>query len=163
MYNTFEIGLVKSGNYVQLEIPILMKEDREVVTNEADAFGQAVTIRHTPPENFLVTDKTGSNTREMGDRNNGGRQCMAPCGETPRYEASRRDSHFTIVSFTRMTGELVLVAIIFSGAKKKPEWAMGNDVFTECEGNDDDYLSNVGPGKYFPMGSTCMVDENEIR
>jgi hypothetical protein len=113
MFQTFEDGLVKSGNSVRLETPLFMSKDGKTVTDEADAFGHAVTIRHTRPENVFVTDETGSNTREMGDGNNGGQKCMAPCGEIPRYEASSRDSHFTVVPITRMSGELVMIAIIF--------------------------------------------------
>jgi len=45
----------------------------------------------------------------------------------------------------------------------KPDWAKGRDIFSEWEGDDDDILSNVGPGKYFPMGPTYMVDGKEIR
>ena len=44
----------------------------------------------------------------------------------------------------------------------KAEWAMGKDIFAEWEGDDNDMLSNVGPGKYFPIGLTCMVDGKEI-
>ena len=96
MYQRFEDGLVKSGNSVRLETPVLMNKAGKIVADEADAFGRAVTIRHILPENVLVTDETGSNTREMGDGNDGGQRCMAPCGKTPRYEASIRNSHSII-------------------------------------------------------------------
>jgi len=97
MYQCFEDGIVKSGNLVRLESPILLNNKAgKIVADEADAFGRAVTIRHILPENVLVTDETGSNTREMGDDNDGGQRYMAPCGKTPRYEASIRDSHSII-------------------------------------------------------------------
>lgn len=163
MYNTFESALVTSGNAIKLDTPVLMNRAGEVVEDEAEAFGHAVTIRHTRPHNVLVTDETGSNTREMGDGNNGGQKCMAPCGETPRYEASSKDSHFTVVPLTRLTGELATVAIIFAGNKMKPEWAMGKDIMADWEGADDDLLSNIGPGKYFPMGPTCIVNGKTVR
>ena len=115
MYNTFEAGLVKSGNVVLLETPVLMNMKGEIVQDEADAYGQAVTLRHTRPENVLVADETGSSTREMGDGQNGGQRCMAPIGETPRYEASGKHSHFTVVPFTRLSGDLVMVAVILFG------------------------------------------------
>ena len=53
-----------------------MNKAGEIVADEADAFGRAVTIRRIRPENVLVTDETGSNTREMGDGNNGGQHCI---------------------------------------------------------------------------------------
>lgn len=162
MYNTFEAGLIKSGNAVKLDPPVLMNRRGEVVDNEADAFGRAVTVQHKRPENVVVADETGSSTREMGDGNNGGQKCMAPSGEVPRYEASGRHSHFTVVPFTRLSGELVMVAIIFSGEKMKPEWAMGCDILAQWEGADDDYMANVGAGKYYPMGPKCMVDGKEV-
>ena len=43
------------------------------------------------------------------------------------------------------------------------EWSMGKDMFAKWEGADDGMLSNVGSGKYFPMGPSCMVDGQEIR
>jgi hypothetical protein len=162
MYDNFEHGLVASGNAVKLANPYLVNIRGEVVTDEADAFGRAVTIRHTRPNNVVVGDETGSSTREMGDGNNGGERCMTAVGETPRYEASSKHSHFTVVPFTRLTGELVMVAIIFSGAKMKPDWAIGKDIFAEWIGEDDDFASNVGPGKYFPMGPSCKVDGKDI-
>ena len=129
-----------------------MNKDGEVVIDEADAFSQAVTIRHTHPENFLVTDKTVSNTHEMGDRNNGAQRCMAPHGESPRYKAISRDSHFTVVSFTKMTGELVLVDINFSGAKVKPEWEMGMDILAEWEAMMMITYTMLDLGSIFPWG-----------
>ena len=44
----------------------------------------------------------------------------------------------------------------------KPDWAMGKDIFAEWIGDDNDFESNIGPGKYFPMGPTCTVDGKEI-
>ena len=65
------------------------------------------TIRYICPGNVLVANETGSNMHEMGDGNNGGQQCMmSPPGETPRYKANSGYLHFTVVLFTRMTGEL---------------------------------------------------------
>ena len=61
-----------------------------------------------------------------------------------------------------MSGKLVMVAIIFSGSKLKPVWAMGKDIFAEWIGDDEDLESNIGPGRYFPMGPTCIVDGKEI-
>ena len=113
MYNTFEAGLVKSGNAVKLETPFLVNQKGEVVSDEAEAFGRAITIKHTRPENVLVADEIGSTTKEMGDGNNGGQCCIAPVGETPRYEASSKHAHFTVVPFTRLSDKLVMVAIIF--------------------------------------------------
>ena len=57
----------------------------------------------------------------------------------------------------------MLVVIIFSGTKMKLEWVTGKDIFAEWEGDGDDYLSNVGPGKYFSMGPTCIIDGKEIQ
>lgn len=162
MFETFKAGLIKSGNAVKLETPILVNSDGEVVEDEADAYGREVTLQYVRPDNVFVADETGSSTREMGDGNNGGQKCMAPVGETPRYEASSKHSHFTVVPFTRLSGELVMVAIIFTGEKMKPEWALGKDVLADWIGDDDDFEANIGPGKYFPMGPTCVVDGKEI-
>ena len=162
MYDNFERGIVKSGNAVLLDEPQLVNANGDSVSKEADTFGRAVTIRYTRPNNIIVADETGSSTREMGDGNNGGQKCVTPVGETPRYEASAKHSHFTVIPFTNLAGELVMVAIIFSGEKMKPEWAFGKDVFAEWIGDDDDFHKNVGPGKYFPMGPTCKVNGKEI-
>lgn len=55
-----------------------------------------------------------------------------------------------------------MVAIIFSGKAMKSEWVLGKDVFAEWVGDDDDIASNSGPGKYFPLGPSCMVDGEEV-
>jgi hypothetical protein len=94
----------------------------------------------------------------MGDGNNGGQQFMVPIGKTPRHEASSNHSHFTVIPFTQLSGELVMVAVIFSGENMKAEWVLGKDIFADWIGKDDEIEKNVGPGKYFPTGPTCVVD-----
>ena len=162
MYDTFERVLIRSGNATKLDTPVLMNRDGERVETEAEAFGRAVTILYKRLRIFIVADETGSSTREMGDGNNGGQLVMAPLGEVPRYEASGKHSHFTVVPFTNFSGELVMVAIIFSGAKMKAEWSMGKDIFATWIGADDEIHPNVGPGKYFPMGPFCIVNGKKI-
>ena len=55
-----------------------------------------------------------------------------------------------------------MVAVIFSGEKMKAEWALGKDIFADWIGEDNEIEKNVGPGKYFPMGPTCVVDGEKI-
>ena len=162
MYDNHERIIIRSGNGVKLEVAVLMDDMGRIVTSEAEAHGRAVTMRYVRPENVFVADETGSSTREMGDGENGGEKYMAPVGETPRNEASGKHSHFTVVPFTNLAGTLVLIAIIFSGEKMKSEWPMGKDILVKWVGDNDDLLSNVGPGKYFPMGPRCIVDGKKV-
>ena len=117
-----------------------------------------MTIEYTQPKNIFFADETGSSTCEMGDGRNGGEKVMAPVGETPRREASTKQHHFTVLPITRIHGKLMLVAIIFTGEKMKPLWAMGTDLLATWHGEDHEIDRNTGPGKYFPMGPTCFVD-----
>ena len=110
MYDTFEAGLVKSGNAVQLNTPVLMIRDGDgdVVDNKAGTFGHAVMLSYTRAP-------TPGRWQQQGSA------VQAPCGEIPRYEASSKNSHFTLVPITRLKGKLVLMTIIFAMAKMKPE------------------------------------------
>ena len=119
LYHTFQHGLIESGNAELLKMPVHMNSSGDVVKDIVDAYGLPVTIQYICPYNIIVADKTGSSTLEMGDRNNGGQRFMVPIGKTPRHKASSKHSHCTVVPFTRLSGELVMVAIMFSGEKLK--------------------------------------------
>ena len=162
MYDIFQHGLIESGNAELLETPVHMNSSGDVVEDIVDAYGLPVTMKYIRPYNIIVIDETGSSTREMGDRNKSGQRFMAPISKTPRHEASSKHSHFMVVPFTQLSGELVMVAIIFSGEKLKAEWVLGKDIFADWIGEDNEIEKNVGPGKYFPMGPTCDVDGKKI-
>ncbi len=123
MYDTFQHGLIESGNAELLDMPVHMNSfSGDVVEDIADAYDLLVTMKYIQTYNIIVADETGLSTREMEDGNNGSQRFMAPIGETPRHEASSKHSHFTVIPFTQLSRELVMVAIIFSGEKMKAEW-----------------------------------------
>ena len=117
MYKTFEAGLAKAWNAMKLDTPVPFNQDGDIGTDEADAFGHAVTIRYTWSETIIVANKTASSTHEIGDGNNSGHKSMVPIGNSYRIEASGEHSHFTAMPFTRLSGELVIVAIVFIESK----------------------------------------------
>jgi hypothetical protein len=72
VYDTFQHGVVESGNAMLLEMPVHMNSTDDVVEDIANAYSLPVRMKYIRPYNIIVANENGLSTCEMGDRNNGG-------------------------------------------------------------------------------------------
>ena len=148
MYKQMENGLVESGCFVLLEIPVHVDMQGNVVEDEALGFGRPVTIKPKRPRNAFLVNETRDNTHGKNDSRRGGETYAVPHGEVPKQEVGVGDAQFTIAPFNDFLGELCFIAIIFAAEKLHPLWAMGVDIFAEWD--DSNPRSNLGIGKRYP-------------
>jgi hypothetical protein len=55
-----------------------------------------------------------------------------------------------------------MCAIIFAAKEMKPEWVSGFDPFAEWVEDEDNVEENMGEGKQYPYGPTCIFKGKEI-
>jgi hypothetical protein len=53
-------------------------------------------------------------------------------------------------------------AIIFAAKSMHDDWRTGFDPFAKWVGDPDDLDANIGDGKQYPMGLTCLFKGKEI-
>ena len=117
------------------------------------------------PGMCLVVDEVGSNISQRGDGHITGTKYCCEHGTIPNNEVSHNDRHFTMLSFTALTGEPVLCVIIIAGVTQAFEVEMGIDLDAPTFGNptDKDYFEkNLGKGKLFPSGPECNFNGKQI-
>jgi hypothetical protein len=146
---------------------VWMDKAGNVVNMQDDAYGLPCTIRITCPELCIVADEVGSNTSQKGDRHVGGKKLVCEFQCVPQEKASNNQKHVTMLSFTALTGEPVMCAVIIQGTNRQLEMELGVDFMVDAEktGSDKDWLfidANKGQGKRFPGDPTCIYKGKEI-
>ena len=148
MSDQIEVVLLESGNAKAFDEPVHMDREGNIVHNASEGFGRPVTIDITEPSNVLVMDETGDNTHGKDDGNNAGEKKVVPKGQIPKERVGIKDAHYTVLPVNDVSGRLRCLAVIFKGEKLSPSLVLGCDVFADWD--DDDYISNFGPGKRYP-------------
>jgi hypothetical protein len=84
-------------------------------------------------------------------------------GDRATIVAATDDAHFTTLGFTALTGELVMVVVIIAKISELtlPE-ASGTDLDADWIGDEANIEENVGPGKRYPGGPTCVFQCKEV-
>jgi hypothetical protein len=148
-----------------------------------DAYGSAVQYRLKYPELIVVGDEVGTNTDQSKEKHVGGERLICAVNEQPNISCTTDDCHFTTIGFTALTGEPVMVVIIIEknseliipelmGFDKSARWEGSDQVRTALAEGQTDHLDpeqlaaelkdNMGPGKMFPGGPTCMFKGKEV-
>ena len=86
-------------------------------------------------------------------------------GTVPQKKSSTKEKHFTLMGLTALSGEPVMCVVIFAGESRNLEMEMGVDMFVDAVGEVSDkmfYKNNMGKGKLFPGGPTCVFRGVEV-
>ena len=95
------------------------------------------------PNMCLVMDEVDSNSSQQGDGYIGGQKYQCKSGMIPQIKASHsNERHFTTLSFTSLSGEVVMCLVIMSGVREMYEIETGIDVEADAFGDptDPDYF-----------------------
>jgi hypothetical protein len=114
------------------------------------------------PDWLLFIDEVGSNTSQTKDGRVGGQTYLCSVEGRPQERASTKDAHFTVLGFTTSSGEPVMCVIIFAAKSLRDEWRTGFDPLAKWIGDPEDIEANIGDGKQYPMGPTCVFKGKEI-
>jgi hypothetical protein len=168
MYDAIEDLLVNVAKVAdKLPEPVWMNENGEVVM-ELESCGMKNTIKINFPELCITLDEVGGNTSMMKDGNIGGSLYIVPKGTECQQKASKKDKKFTVLGLTAFSGDPVMCVVIIDAKTRDLYTEVGVDPNTphSIHLNDDNGLEllidNIGPGKMFPGGPTCIFKEKEI-
>ena len=94
----------------------------EIVSSEAEAFGEKVSkiVKHA--DYLLFVNKVGNNTNMKEDGRIGGERLLKARGQVAEVTAATSDAHFTVLGFTAGTGEPVMCAMIFAAGEMTQDW-----------------------------------------
>ena len=101
----------------KLEVPVF-RDCHDNVCEEMNAFGLRCTHEIIHPDMCLVVDEVGSNLSQKGDGHIGGQKYVVERGTVPQNKVQHRDSHFTLLGFTALSGDPVLCVIVMAGKKE---------------------------------------------
>ena len=174
MYDCIEALLVDEAKVaVRLDQPVWMNKDGKEV-DELESFGMKVKIEITDPDACITLDEVGLNTSMMKDGSVGGTKYIVGKGQQCQIKASKKDKRFTVLGLTCFSGDPVMCVVIID--------AKNRDIFTELgidpeapinehadtinlsdeEAGLDLLINNIGKGKRFPGGPTCVYKGKEI-
>ena len=138
-----------------LEEPVWMNLEGDIVNSEAEAFGEKVsqTVKH--PDYVLFVDEVGNNMNMKDNGRVGGERLLKGRGQTAEITTATSEAHFTVLGFTAATGEPVMCAIFFAGSELTQELQFGIDIRAPMVEGDDSIRGNYGPGKRYPGAPTC--------
>ena len=149
---------------IKLKSPCF-KDSKGNICDERNAFGLKYTHHITHPEMCLVVDEVRSNLSQKGDSHIGGQKYTCEAGTIPQIKVQYSGKHFTLLSFTALSGAPVLCVIIIAGKMEDVCVETGIDKTVPVVGNieDEDFFGiNYGPGKLFSAGPTCSFQNKEI-
>lgn len=164
MYSKIVEEMEEVGIAIHLEESVWMDCEGNVV-DEKTFFGCKVTHRITRPEMVICFDELGGNTSQKGDGHVGGQLPLCETGKTPQIKISTRDTHYTTMGLTVLTGDPVMCVVIFTGKKTNTLCETGLELSAETFGSPDDhdyFKKSSGPGKRFPRGPTCKYLGKEV-
>jgi hypothetical protein len=139
-----------------LEKPVWMNLAGEIVSSEAEAFGEKVSqiIKHDDCVMFI--DEVGNNTNMKDDGRIGGEQLLKARGQTAEVTAATSDAHFTVLGFTASTGEPVVCVIVFATSEMTQELQLGVNMQAPMVEGDNIVHGNYSPRKQYPGAPTCQ-------
>jgi hypothetical protein len=155
MYDLVYEQMDQAGVLEDLEDPVWMNLAGEIVSSEAESFGEKVSKILKHPQYVLFVDEVGNNTNMKDDGRVGGERLLKARGQTAEVTAATSEAHFTVLGFTAATGEPVMCAIIFAAAEMTQELQLGIDIRAPMVEGDDSVRGNYGPGKRYPGAPTC--------
>jgi hypothetical protein len=173
MYDDVETEMVEAGVAIQLDHPIWMDEQGNTVP-ESDSKGFKVKVKLTIPDMCIVIDEVGSNLSMVKDGHVGGEKFVVGKGKEAKLKATKCDKKFTCLGLTLLSGEPLLCVILVDSTKEDLLIRTGVDCSTpentttnessENEVQDEfDYLiNNLGKGKQYPGGSSCVYEGKQI-
>jgi hypothetical protein len=134
-----------------------------VEKDSPNQFGRLSNIEVTHKDYILFADECGINTCQKNDGHHGGALYLSEKGDVPCKTSNTSDHRATILPFTALSGEPVVLAVIFASANTNvpANWHSGIDVTVDpVLGPDglpdfDDEELNYGPGKHMPSGPVC--------
>jgi hypothetical protein len=156
MYDLVYEQMNQAGVLEDLEVPVWMNLAGEIVSSEAEAFGERVSQVVKHPDYVMFVDEVGNNTNMKDDGRIGGERLLKGKGQTAEVTAATSDAHFTVLGFTAATGEPVMCAIIFAAGEMTQELQLGVDIRAPLVEGDDSIRGNYGPGKRYPGAPTCQ-------
>ena len=137
MYDQIEESLVGDSKVaVKLPEPIWMNKDGEEVECEDDAFGCKVGIDIKFPQMCITLDEVGCNLTQEKDGAKGGESYLCGVEEVPYQCAATKNSHFTCLGLTTLSGEAVMCVIIMQGKRRKLVTETGIDWDKLCHADD---------------------------
>jgi hypothetical protein len=155
MYDLVYDQMDQAGVLEDLDEPVWMNLAGEVVSSEAESFGEKVTKIMKHPEYVLFVDEVGNNTNMKDDGRVGGERLLKAKGRKAEVTAATSEAHFTVLGFTAANGEPVMFAIIFAASEMTQELQLGVDIRALMVEGDDSVAGNYGPGKRYPGAPTC--------
>ena len=168
MYNSIEDLLVNDANIaIKLPKPLWMNEKGEVVS-EMESFGMKNSIKITHPDLGITLDEVGGNTNMMDDGHIGGTLHVVSKGSECQIKASKKDKRFTVLGLTCFSGEAIMCVVIIDAKTRDiyAETGVDPNMPHSIHLNDGDELdmlvNNIGPGKMFPGGPTCVYKGKTI-
>jgi hypothetical protein len=155
MYDLVYEQMGEAGVLEDLEQPVWMNLAGDIVSSEAESFGEKVSQVVKHPEYVLFVDEVGNNTNMKDDGRVGGERLLKGRRETAEVTAATSEAHFTVLGFTAATGEAVMFAIVFAANELTQDLQLGIDVQAPMVEGDDSIRGNYGPGKRYPGAPTC--------
>jgi hypothetical protein len=162
MYDAIEDLLVNDAKIaIKLAEAVWMNEKGEEVS-ELESVGMKATIKITHPELGITLDEVGGNTNMMNDGHVGGTIHVVAKGSECQIKASKKDKRFTVLGLTCFSGEAVMCVVIIDAKMRDiyAETGIDPNMPHSIVLDDDDELNmlvnNIGPGKMFPGGPTCV-------
>jgi hypothetical protein len=157
MYKEVYNEMVKGGIAVKLPSNVFLNKNGDQVQEVKDSFGLPTRCILQYPDNLLFVDEVGSNTSTSKDGNVGGEKFLCEAMSRPQVRAATKDSHFTVLGFTTVSGLPVMCGIIFAAKEMDESWALGFNATADWVGDQDDIDANAGGiGKRYPMGPECI-------
>jgi hypothetical protein len=126
MYNLVYNQMKQAGVLKDLEEPVLINLVGEIVSSEAEAFGEKVSqiVKHA--DYVMFVNEVGNNTNMKDNGGIGGERLLKARGQTAEVTSATSDAHFTVLGFTAATREPVMCAVIFAAgemAEETPTWS----------------------------------------
>jgi hypothetical protein len=123
------------------------------------------------PDMCVVLDEVGCNLNMTKDGHTGGTKFVVGKDIEAKTKATKREKHFTCLGLTALSGEPIMCVVIIDQKREDILLRTGVDVSEHVifddsiKESDDKYqylLNNLGPGKQYPGGPSCIFNGKEI-
>jgi hypothetical protein len=104
MYDLVYEQMDQAGVPEELEEPVWMNLAGEIVSSEAESFGEKVSKILENPKYILFVDEVRNNTNMKDNGHVGGEWLLKARGQTAEVTAATSEAHFTVLGFTAATG-----------------------------------------------------------
>ena len=127
----------EAGVLEDLEEPVWMNLAGDIVSSEAELFGEKVSQRLKHPKHVLFVDEVGNNTNMKDDGRVGGERLLKGRRETGEVTAATSVACFTVLGFTAATQEPVMCATMFAASEMTQEHQLGINTWAPMAEGDD--------------------------